>query len=77
MAVILVNWEETHDIRLRTGWGQTPSASYRNFGFTLIKLGNHWRTLIRHESIFVLIISLCLRCGEEQKGWQEKRQGDQ
>ena len=36
VAAILVSWEEGRDIKLRTGWGHTASASYRNLGFTLI-----------------------------------------
>lgn len=54
----MLSWEERLKIRLRTGWGQTPPASYRNLGFPLIKLGNHWRALIRYEPRFVLIRSL-------------------
>ena len=71
VGAVLVSWEERHDIRLRTGWGQTPSASYRNLGFTVIKLGNPWRAFIRHESSFILRRSLPTIWGRIREGTRQ------
>lgn len=68
MAIVLVTWVETPEIRLRTGWEETPSTSYRNLGFTLIKLGNHCRALIRHGPILVIIRLLWMQCGALKRG---------
>lgn len=73
-AAVLVSSEERHEVRLMTGWGQIPSTFCRNLGFDLIRLGNHWTVLIRHEPSFVLIKIT----GGNVENWrgQEKGQGD-